>query len=64
MEPARRHSVIHDGRRILLDHLLASQTLARACAGVDILNEGLADEARTQGAVAGSLHAPILARFT
>jgi len=62
--PVRRHSVIHDGRPILLDHLLASPALARACASVEILNEGLADEARTPGDVAGSLHAPVLARFT
>jgi endonuclease/exonuclease/phosphatase family metal-dependent hydrolase len=62
--PARRHSVIHDGRRILLDHLLASPALARACASVEIFNEGLADEAHAQGKIAGSLHAPVVARFT
>jgi endonuclease/exonuclease/phosphatase family metal-dependent hydrolase len=64
VEAGSRHSVIHDGRRVLLDHLLASPALARACAGVEILNEGLADEARAQAAVAGSLHAPAVARFT
>jgi endonuclease/exonuclease/phosphatase family metal-dependent hydrolase len=64
VEPARRHSVIHDGRRILLDHLLASPALARACSGVEIFNEGLADEAHAQGEIAGSLHAPVVARFT
>ena len=63
VEAERRHSVIHDGRRILLDHMLASPALANACAQVDILNDGLPDEALADSSVAGSLHAPILARF-
>ncbi|MFZ9500474.1 MAG: endonuclease/exonuclease/phosphatase family protein [Beijerinckiaceae bacterium] len=63
VEAERRHSVIHDGRRILLDHMLASPALAKACAQVDILNDGLRDEALADSSVAGSLHAPILARF-
>ena len=59
----RRHTVIHAGRRVLLDHILASQTLANACARVDILNEGLIDEVTAPRDVIGSLHAPIAARF-
>lgn len=59
----RRHTVIHAGRRVLLDHILASRTLASACARVDIHNEGLIDEVTAPRDVIGSLHAPIAARF-
>ena len=41
---ARRFSVVHGGRKILLDHILASPALAAACSSVVILNEGLQDE--------------------
>lgn len=61
--PERRHTVIHNGRRILLDHILASRALAQACDGVEILNDGLIDEATAPDDVEGSLHAPIVARF-
>ncbi len=60
---ARRHTVIHAGRRVLLDHILASPALAGACSSVEIFNEGLMDEARAPEQVEGSLHAPIVARF-
>jgi len=33
------------------------------CASVEILNEGLADEAHAPQGFAGSLHAPVVARF-
>lgn len=59
----RRHTVIHDGRRILLDHILASPSLARACTGVEIFNEGLIDEASAPPDVTGSLHAPVAVKF-
>jgi endonuclease/exonuclease/phosphatase family metal-dependent hydrolase len=59
----RRHTVIHAGRRVLLDHILASQTLARACSEVRILNDGLIDEATAPPDVVGSLHAPVAAQF-
>ena len=59
----RRHTVIHAGRRVLLDHILASPALAGACHRVDILNEDLLDEATTLDEVDGSLHAPIVATF-
>jgi endonuclease/exonuclease/phosphatase family metal-dependent hydrolase len=58
-----RYSVLHDGRHVLLDHILASQGLARRCRQVCICNTGLADEARFVGPVSGSLHAPLLATF-
>ena len=61
--PEARYTVLHDGQPVLLDHILASQTLAAACKGVRILNAGLADEAHVCGPVKGSLHAPVLAIF-
>ena len=58
-----RFTVLHDGRPVLLDHILASPALADACREVRILNAGLADEAHASGPVQGSLHAPMLAIF-
>lgn len=58
-----RFSVIHDGRKALLDHILASQSQARLCASVEIANSGLIDEAHAPQGFAGSLHAPVMARF-
>ncbi len=63
IEPGRRHSVIHDGRHVMLDHILASPGLACACTGVEAFNEGLADEAHVEGEIAGSLHAAVVATF-
>jgi endonuclease/exonuclease/phosphatase family metal-dependent hydrolase len=60
---ASRFTVLHAGRKVLLDHILASQALARACERVEILNEGLEDEATAQDPVLGSLHAPVIASF-
>ncbi len=59
----RRFSVIHDRRPVLLDHILASRRLAEGCTGVEIYNDNLADEAHVTGPVAGSLHAPLIAKF-
>lgn len=58
-----RFTVLHDGRPVLLDHMLASPALSAACREVRILNEDLADEAHVSGPVKGSLHAPMLAIF-
>ncbi len=58
-----RYTVLHDGRPLLLDHILASQALAAACREVRIPNMDLADEANVSGPVKGSLHAPMLAIF-
>ena len=63
VSPEARYTVLHDGRPVLLDHILASPTLAAACKQVRILNAGLADEAHAHGRVQGSLHAPVLAIF-
>lgn len=62
----RRYSVIHAGRALLLDHLLASRPLLRLLRGASIHNEGLGDElvgfATGRGAT-GSYHAPMVAEF-
>ena len=63
MAQEARYTVLHDGRPVLLDHVLASPALAAACRQVRILNAGLADEAHVSGPVQGSLHAPMLAIF-
>lgn len=60
---ARRFSVLHDGRKLMLDHILASPALASRCVDIDILNDDLGDEATTAADVAGSLHAPLVASF-
>jgi endonuclease/exonuclease/phosphatase family metal-dependent hydrolase len=60
---AARYSVIHAGRRTLLDHILASRGLAARCETVEIVNDGLADEATAPDPILGSLHAPIVATF-
>ena len=60
---SRRYSVLHAGEPRLIDHILASASLARRCAGVEILNEGLQDEAFAQDPIEGSLHAPVVATF-
>ncbi|HTO79836.1 MAG TPA: endonuclease/exonuclease/phosphatase family protein [Methylocystis sp.] len=60
---ARRYSVLHAGEPRLIDHILASASLARRCVGVEILNEGLQDEAFARDPIDGSLHAPVVASF-
>ena len=59
----QRYSVIHDGRPLLLDHILASPALARACSGFTILNAGLPDEYSSAETAEASFHAPLIARF-
>ncbi|MEX2454024.1 MAG: endonuclease/exonuclease/phosphatase family protein [Rhodospirillaceae bacterium] len=64
---AQRHSVIHGGRRLLPDHLLASRSLAVRCTGVEIHNETLGDELVGYAAVhhsPESYHAPLVATFS
>jgi endonuclease/exonuclease/phosphatase family metal-dependent hydrolase len=63
LPPARRYSVRHAGRPVLLDHLLASQSLAQSCTGMEIFNEDLADEAYAPRDSPGSLHAALVATF-
>lgn len=63
LPPEQRFSVLHDGRKVLLDHILASPALAQSFESIAAFNEGLMDEAHVEGEVAGSLHAPLLALF-
>jgi endonuclease/exonuclease/phosphatase family metal-dependent hydrolase len=63
VDEVRRFSVVHGGRRVLLDHILASPALAAACSSVVILNEGLQDEVTAREPILGSLHAPAIASF-
>lgn len=59
----RRYTVLHRGRRLLLDHILASTNVARGCEEASILVEGLEDEYELAVAKiepVGSLHAPIV----
>jgi endonuclease/exonuclease/phosphatase family metal-dependent hydrolase len=60
---ARRFTVLHGGRRALLDHILASPALAAACESVEIFNAALQDEAKAREPILGSLHAPVAASF-
>lgn len=63
----RRHTVIHGGRRQMLDHLLASRALRARVHAVEVHNEALEDEAAAPApgpAPSGSFHAPLLASFT
>lgn len=62
----RRHTVLHLGRPLMLDHILASRTLFGRLERVDVHNETLADEAIAplrEGGPCASYHAPLLAVF-
>jgi endonuclease/exonuclease/phosphatase family metal-dependent hydrolase len=63
--PDRRYTVLHRGRRLLLDHLLASQAVAELHAGTIVLNDELLDEYEAGKSVEalGSLHAPLVAEL-
>jgi endonuclease/exonuclease/phosphatase family metal-dependent hydrolase len=58
----RRWSVLHRGRREMLDHIVASQALAAHLRGIEVHNDAVADET-SAGAEAGSSHAPLIAEF-
>jgi endonuclease/exonuclease/phosphatase family metal-dependent hydrolase len=59
----RRYSVIHNGRKVMLDHIFVSPALARSVVSIAALNEHLPDEVRVEAPVPGSLHAPVVAEF-
>lgn len=60
----RRFSVRHGGRVMLLDHLLASDSLSAHVGSVEILNRDLLDElAEADKPFPGSFHAPLVAEF-
>lgn len=60
----RRYSVIHDGHRWLVDHILASPALRARHERTALLNEALRDEVlEADAAYPGSFHAPMVAEF-
>lgn len=62
--PEARFSVRHGARRIMLDHLLVSRTLAPHCRHAEVHNEALDDETRPNApSRPGSFHAPLVAEF-
>jgi len=63
VEERARFTVVHAGRKTLIDQILASPALAARCEEVAIMNEGLADEATAPDPILGSLHAPLVAGF-
>ncbi|HSD87909.1 MAG TPA: endonuclease/exonuclease/phosphatase family protein [Kofleriaceae bacterium] len=63
---SRRYTVVHRGRPLMLDHLLASASLASCYVDGTIFNEGLPDEYELGVAgidPVGSLHAPLVAEL-
>lgn len=60
---ARRYSLLHGGRRRMLDHILCSASLAARCRGVESHIEGLPDEVEMPDDDPRSNHAPLLADF-
>jgi endonuclease/exonuclease/phosphatase family metal-dependent hydrolase len=59
-------TVVHGDRRLMLDHILASRSLALACRKTTIDNAALLDETEPASVGAlrpGSYHAPVLAEF-
>lgn len=63
---SRRYSIIHQGRKIMLDHMFASRALLSVYRGMEIHNEALGDELVAYTTIAGSpesYHAPIVASF-
>ena len=63
----RCYSVIHHGKRIMLDHILASRPLLGRLLLVDVHNETLGDEVTAASTVLGSpdsFHAPMVAEFS
>jgi endonuclease/exonuclease/phosphatase family metal-dependent hydrolase len=59
----RRWSVLHWGRPEMLDHILASHSLASRLRGIEAHNEGLGDEALDVAGITGSSHAALVAEF-
>jgi endonuclease/exonuclease/phosphatase family metal-dependent hydrolase len=62
----RRYTVLHNGRHIMLDHLLVSRSLMAWFRQVEIHNEALGDELVAYASVDASpesYHAPVIAEF-
>lgn len=60
---ARRFTVLHAGRRRMLDHILCSPPLAERCRAVEIDNAQLPDEEKMTADDPRSNHAPLIAEF-
>ena len=63
---ADRFTVIHAGRKHMLDHILVSRSLSARCRKVEIHNVGLPDEVFDEAALGDlwpSNHAPLVAEF-
>jgi len=63
----RRWSVLHHGRPEMLDHILATRTLAGRLRSIEVHNEAVRDETLAsveKPAVAGSSHAALVAEFS
>ncbi|MEJ1996228.1 MAG: endonuclease/exonuclease/phosphatase family protein [Limibacillus sp.] len=63
----RRYSVIHAGRKTMLDHILVSRALLSAFRDIELHNEALGDELAAYASLnhsPESFHAPLVARFS
>ncbi len=60
---AERFTVIHGGRRRMLDHILCSPALAARCRGIEADNRNLPDEVEMAEDDPRSNHAPLVAAF-
>jgi len=58
-----RFSVLHAGRRLMLDHILASPALRRRFSDITVLNDALPDEQAMAPDDPRSNHAPLVAAF-
>ena len=61
-----RYTVMHAGQPLMLDHLLASRSLAARVRGIEVHNEALQDEVigyATIHRAPDSFHAPVVAEF-
>lgn len=66
LSESRRYTVVHRGRKVMLDHLFASRSLVSRFQAIEIHNEALGDELvgySTVGDSPESYHAPVVARF-
>jgi len=63
----RRFSVVHHGRKAMLDHVLASRALLASYRGIEVHNETIGDEMLGYALVEQptvSYHAPLVAEFS
>ena len=63
---SRQYTVIHRGRKTMMDHLLVSRSLLAGFEGIEVHNEALGDELVAYASVEDSpesYHAPIVASF-